>query len=254
MRSSRRALMSFFNSAISPSDPTTAGFLAVADIGELPAHRQEAAAALFVDLAGVLLLRVDIGLVALQHPLDVRQFDAAVLNAAVRYRAGQLVLQLQLEIGRVAVAPDDRRCSASAACPPWSRRPWRRLPRARNPDRSPTRRGSCRRRSAGSRSLPAAATGLRASAPALWPPFGPALAPAVPGDRCASSGHRERTDRTSACYPPCAASAPRTLTHCDSRPMPAPRPSRSPCASPSRKVGDALLPSPPPSENRRPGG
>ena len=50
----------------------------------LAAQREKAAAALFVDLAGVLLLRVDIGLVALHHPFrDVRQFDAAVLNAAV---------------------------------------------------------------------------------------------------------------------------------------------------------------------------
>ena len=76
-------LMSFFNSSPSPREPTTAGFLAVADIGELSAHRQEAAAALFVDLAGVLLLRVDIGLVALQAHFDVGQFDAAKLDAAV---------------------------------------------------------------------------------------------------------------------------------------------------------------------------
>src|SRR5262249_12191007 len=53
----------------------------------LAAHREEAAAALFVDLAGELVREVDVGLVALHHPLaDLgarRQLHAAELDAAV---------------------------------------------------------------------------------------------------------------------------------------------------------------------------
>src|SRR5262245_1824631 len=53
---------------------------AVPDVTDLPAQRQEAPAALFVDLAGETLLGVDVHLVALQHPAaDRGQLDAAVL-------------------------------------------------------------------------------------------------------------------------------------------------------------------------------
>src|ERR1039457_4835414 len=83
------------------------GLLPLADIGELAAHGEKAAAALFVYLAGVALLAVHIGLVALHGELDVGEFDAAELDAAVE--AGQLELELQFEIGRTAAPPDEER-------------------------------------------------------------------------------------------------------------------------------------------------
>ena len=46
-------------------------FRPFSDIGELSAHSQETAAALFVDLAGVALLTIHIGLVTLHGPSDI---------------------------------------------------------------------------------------------------------------------------------------------------------------------------------------
>src|ERR1039457_1720727 len=81
------------------------GFLALADIAELAAHGEKAAPALFVDLAGVLLLAIHVGLVALHGEFDVGEFDAAKLDAAVE--AGEFELELQFEIRRTAAAPDE---------------------------------------------------------------------------------------------------------------------------------------------------
>src|ERR1019366_1394985 len=81
------------------------GFLALADIAELAAHGEKAAPALFVDLAGVLLLAIHVGLVALHGEFDIGEFDAAKLDAAVE--AGEFELELQFEIRRTAAAPDE---------------------------------------------------------------------------------------------------------------------------------------------------
>src|ERR1039457_5591521 len=81
------------------------GFFALADIGELAAHGEKPAPALFVDLAGVLLLAIHVGLVALHGELDIGEFDAANLDAAIE--AGEFELELQFEIRRTAAAPDE---------------------------------------------------------------------------------------------------------------------------------------------------
>src|SRR5262249_52684602 len=88
--------------------PDIRRLLAVRNNVDLTAQRQKPAAALFVNLAGVLLARVDIGLVALHDPLrNVRKLYAAVLYAAVSgVGARDAVLQLQLEIRGLAAAPD----------------------------------------------------------------------------------------------------------------------------------------------------
>src|SRR5258707_12877961 len=82
-------------------------FLSVANVCELAPQREKAAAPFFIDLAGETLLRVDVGLITLHHPLgDVRPLDAAVLDAAVSaIRARQTVLHLEFEIGGLAIAP-----------------------------------------------------------------------------------------------------------------------------------------------------
>src|SRR5205814_10596853 len=73
------------------------------------AHREEPAAALLVDLPGELQRVIHVGLVALHHPLaDVaagRQLHAADLDAAVGGVHSELALQL--EVLRLAAAPDD---------------------------------------------------------------------------------------------------------------------------------------------------
>src|SRR5258708_1506056 len=83
-------------------------FFTVAHINKLAAQRQKAATPLFIDLAGVALLRIDVRLISLHHPFgDVGALNAAVLNAAVSaVGAGQTIFQLQLEIRRLAIAPD----------------------------------------------------------------------------------------------------------------------------------------------------
>src|SRR5262249_30242334 len=69
--------------------------------------RQKSTTALFVNLSCKLLPRIDIRLISLHHPLgDVGPLDAAVLNSAVPAFAGQAILQLQVEIRRLASAPD----------------------------------------------------------------------------------------------------------------------------------------------------
>ena len=57
----------------------------------LAAHGKETAPAFFVDLPGILLHAIHVGLVALHGVLDVRKFDAANLDAAVE--AGEFVLE-----------------------------------------------------------------------------------------------------------------------------------------------------------------
>ena len=86
----------------------------VRDVDELTAHSEKAAPALFVDLTGEAVLGVDVALVPLQDPVahdgaasllrTRRQMHAPDLNAAVG--GIDAVLDLQLEIGRLAAAPD----------------------------------------------------------------------------------------------------------------------------------------------------
>src|SRR6185436_3197708 len=85
------------------------------DVGELAAHGEKAAAALLIDLSGESVLGVDVALVPFQDPVagdgaapllsTRRQAHTPDLNAAV----GGIdpVLDLQLEISRLAAAPDD---------------------------------------------------------------------------------------------------------------------------------------------------
>src|SRR6185503_17996203 len=82
---------------------------------ELAAHREKATPALFVNLSCEPVLGIDVALVPLQNPVardgaapllcTCRQMHASDLDAAVR--GIDPVLDLQLEIGRLAAAPDD---------------------------------------------------------------------------------------------------------------------------------------------------
>ena len=71
----------------------------------LPALGEHAAPLLFVQRAGPLACRVEIGLVAADDPLA--HFLAAILNAAVA--ADNLELGPQLEVADFALAPDEKR-------------------------------------------------------------------------------------------------------------------------------------------------
>ena len=73
----------------------------------MAAQSQEPARAFFIDLARVALLAIDVRLVALHCPLDVGQFIAAVLDAAVE--SGQFIVELQFKIAGSAAAPNDER-------------------------------------------------------------------------------------------------------------------------------------------------
>src|SRR5690606_2077426 len=83
------------------------------DVVELPARREEAAAALFVEHAGVLIREVDVGLVALEDPppnlsfAAFRQLLAAVLHARVARIEPEL--ELQVEVADRAAAPGPKR-------------------------------------------------------------------------------------------------------------------------------------------------
>ena len=82
-----------------------------ADDGLLAAQGEDAAAALVVEDAGVLVLAVHVGLVAADDPLAdlLRLLAAAILHAGVgEARIGHAELELQLEIGRLAAAPDQK--------------------------------------------------------------------------------------------------------------------------------------------------
>src|SRR5262249_50730013 len=82
-------------------------------------HREKSSPALLVDLPGVLVIGIDVGLIPLHHPTaDVaagRQLDAAKLNAAVG--GADPELDLQLEIARLAAAPDEKRVLAERVLP-----------------------------------------------------------------------------------------------------------------------------------------
>ena len=71
----------------------------VANVSELPAHRQEPPTAFFVNLAGVSLLAIHVCLVALHGPFDVRQPDASILDAAVETSEAKLQPQLAKSAG-----------------------------------------------------------------------------------------------------------------------------------------------------------
>src|SRR5262245_11219625 len=80
-------------------------------VDRLAAHGEETAAALLINLTSPLVGEVDVGLIALHHPLaDLgpgRQLNAAQLDAAVGGVHPEL--DFQLEILRLAAAPDDER-------------------------------------------------------------------------------------------------------------------------------------------------
>ena len=126
------------------------GLLALADVGELAAHGEKAAAALFVDLAGVSLLAIHVGLVALHGPLDIGKFDAAKLDAAVE--AGEAELELQFEIGGTAAAPDEEGVLRGLLVGGGLADDGAVFHAPERRDRRPIRPATCRRRSAGSRS------------------------------------------------------------------------------------------------------
>ena len=83
---------------------------AIRDVDGLASHGQESASAFLVDLSGELIREIDVGLIALHHPLADgaarRQLDAADLDATVRGIHPEL--HLQLEVGRLAAAPDQK--------------------------------------------------------------------------------------------------------------------------------------------------
>ena len=75
-------LMKDCNASRSPSDAIMSAFFPGA-LRHLAAQGEKGAAALFVILAGVAILAVDIGLVAAHHPLLSGHLDAAIVDAAV---------------------------------------------------------------------------------------------------------------------------------------------------------------------------
>src|SRR5262245_3454555 len=71
----------------------------------LPTHGEESAATLLIKLTRKGVLEVYICLVTLEHPLpDVRKFDTAILDAAVR--RVEAILDFQFEIFRLTAFPD----------------------------------------------------------------------------------------------------------------------------------------------------
>src|SRR5262245_9449774 len=76
-------------------------------MSHLPAHRQKAAATLFIQLPGKPVLEINISLITFEHPFaNLGQLDAPVLHAAIG--GVQAVLQFQLEIFRLPAAPDQK--------------------------------------------------------------------------------------------------------------------------------------------------
>ena len=83
-----------------------------ADDGLLSAHGEDAAAALVVEDAGVLVFAVHVGLVSADDPTAdlLRLLAAAVLHAGVgKARVGHAEFEFQLEIGGLSAAPDQKR-------------------------------------------------------------------------------------------------------------------------------------------------
>src|SRR4029077_19176883 len=88
---------------------------AVRDVDELAPHGEKAAVALLIDLSGESVLGVDVALVPFEDPVAgdgaapllraSRQMHASDLDAAVG--GADPVLDLQLEVRRLAAAPDD---------------------------------------------------------------------------------------------------------------------------------------------------
>ncbi len=76
------------------------------DVGDLAAHGEEGAAALFVVLAGVFVGAIDVGLVAAEEPFGAGDLDAAVVDAGVAV-IGDAELGFEFEVFRCASAPDE---------------------------------------------------------------------------------------------------------------------------------------------------
>ena len=76
------------------------------DVGDLAAHGEEGAAALFVVLAGVFVGAVDVGLVTAEEPLGAGDLDTAVVDAGVAV-VGDTEFCFEFEVFRRAAAPDE---------------------------------------------------------------------------------------------------------------------------------------------------
>jgi hypothetical protein len=82
------------------------GLAGFADADHLAAVGEESAAAFLVVLADPTFDVVDVGLIAGERPGCIRKLDTAVVDAAVA-AGGDAVIELELEVGGSAAAPDD---------------------------------------------------------------------------------------------------------------------------------------------------
>ena len=129
------AWIAAFNSASFPSDPSTAGFAPCLNGSRLAAQCQKSPAALFIDLPGVLLRCVDIGLIAFHGPADIGQFRHCDIECRCFRRSGDTRPATQSR--PASRHAKSERCSASEWRRAWFRPRWRRFPLANTRDRRP---------------------------------------------------------------------------------------------------------------------